>query len=612
MLSIVVLSVLCLCSAVADVQRGGHFDQQFASAKLRDKIESKKHDQSSLVNILHRGTLSKTEYIKHFREADKPTNVEGAHLHTKNDPPVYVKDVGDEHLTTGTFLELEYINHVNYSCIDGYVDLNQNSGLLNVRGTVLGRCNPHTKTIDTLTLKYDNSFERHWTIYEYFNCTGTRVVYSKTYAPTAICTGDFKYMYQASELSHNLFPLLKDKMFIMPQGEICYSKRERILSYELHNDTITQFDTNQCWNMYYYTIVVEAVNISLVEDSSLIGQKFESRDDQKCMGSPLKVEGWILNRCESIGDFFSLQMNWIDIGRQTGFIYAGYSFYNSYDCTGLPELTIYHHYGTPDICAHGALSFTQSPGSVLTWRDWSFDSHMEDYSSQLCNQDRTYHWATYDSRCVMKGNEKVQFNRCLRYNQYQRMDDEDLNPFTSFQAFCHDSNGDEDNVCFHSESLITYKTKDYTYSDLVSGKESECNVPHSPQSRGVVVETSCIDETTSLHVTNKTLRVTDTHLVATTNGFQLAFSLKPGDVLFGTLKGDNEKCTVNSIRKETSAQSYFGLNCLHSEVLADGIRVSTFGDFHTLPSWYMTYVGGLVGPDVASVIGEYVSDLFLS
>lgn len=277
----------------------------------------------------------------------------------------------------------------------------------------------------------------------------------------------------------------------------------------------------------------------------------------------------------------------------------------------MPELTIYHHYGTPDNCAHGALVFSHSPDSILSWSDWSFDSHMVDYSSQVCNVDRSYHWATYNSHCVMKGNERVQFDNCLRYNLYQDFgDDETLTPYTSFQAYCHDTDSGSDDVCFHTSSLISYKDKVYTYAELMSGAEPECTVPHSPTSRGVVIAASCFDETTS-QLTSKTLRVTDTHLVATSNGFQLAFSLKPGDVLFAGYT-DTHRCTVLSVRKEQSPQPYFGLNCIHSEVLADGIRVSTFGDFHTLPSWYMTYIGALVGPESASLIGEYISDFFFS
>ena len=153
--------------------------------------------------------------------------------------------------------------------------------------------------------------------------------------------------------------------------------------------------------------------------------------------------------------------------------------------------------------------------------------------------------------------------------------------------------------CFHVESTIDYKGVEYTYEELKAGKEPECTVPHTPFSKGVVISTSC----------DKTVRVTDTHLMSTTKGFQLAYSLKSGDVLFGDY--DKEMCIVQAVEKETITQQYFGLNCVHSEVLASGLRASTFGDFHTLPSWYMTYVGGLVGLETASFLGEYIAEWFL-
>ena len=156
---------------------------------------------------------------------------------------------------------------------------------------------------------------------------------------------------------------------------------------------------------------------------------------------------------------------------------------------------------------------------------------------------------------------------------------------------------DDDFVCFHVDSKINYKGVEYTYDELKAGKEPECTVPHSPHSKGVVITTSC----------DKTVRVTDTHLLSTTKGFQLAYSLKAGDVLFGDY--DSELCKVKSVDKEKSTQQYFGLNCVHSEVLASGLRASTFGDFHTLPSWYMTYVGSVLGTDIASTLGDYIIDV---
>jgi hypothetical protein len=137
-------------------------------------------------------------------------------------------------------------------------------------------------------------------------------------------------------------------------------------------------------------------------------------------------------------------------------------------------------------------------------------------------------------------------------------------------------------------------------TELVDGKVPECNVPHAPHSIGVVIQTTC----------DKTIRLTDTHLVATTKGYQTAVSLIAGDVLFGSENDDNDTCVVVGNFKESSVQQYFGLNCIHSEVLVNGIRASTFGDFHTLPSWYMYYAGEVLGVTKASKMGDYVAEWY--
>jgi len=177
-------------------------------------------------------------------------------------------------------------------------------------------------------------------------------------------------------------------------------------------------------------------------------------------------------------------------------------------------------------------------------------------------------------------------------------DDGDLVYDNIYQEFSWSNDGSDDDVCFHVDSKIDYKGVEYTYEELKAGKEPECTVPHSPSSKGVAISTTC----------DKTVRVTDTHLMATTKGFQLAYSLKAGDVLFGDYSKD--MCVVKSVEKEKTTQQYFGLNCVHSEVLASGLRASTFGDFHTLPSWYMTYVGGLVGSETASSLGGVIAEWY--
>ena len=167
------------------------------------------------------------------------------------------------------------------------------------------------------------------------------------------------------------------------------------------------------------------------------------------------------------------------------------------------------------------------------------------------------------------------------------------------------SSGGGSNSCFHESTIITYKGARYTMTELLNGAEPECHVPHTPSARGVVVSASCSGEEREA----KQVRLTDTHLVATSKGYQLAHTLRAGDMLFGDAEG-SQSCSVINITKEERSAKYFGLNCVHSEVLADGLRTSTFGDFHTLPSWYMYYAGLALGPESASRLGDAVADVY--
>jgi hypothetical protein len=114
----------------------------------------------------------------------------------------------------------------------------------------------------------------------------------------------------------------------------------------------------------------------------------------------------------------------------------------------------------------------------------------------------------------------------LTYNHYTEDDQDDLYnddfavELKSQEIFCH-ADGSDDDICFHVDSTIDYKGVEYTYEELKAGKEAECTVSHSPSLKGVVISTSC----------DKTVCVTDTHLMATSTGFQLAYSLKAGVIL---------------------------------------------------------------------------------
>jgi len=171
---------------------------------------------------------------------------------------------------------------------------------------------------------------------------------------------------------------------------------------------------------------------------------------------------------------------------------------------------------------------------------------------------------------------------------------------THFEETLDAYGGGGGNSCFHKDSLITYKGENYSLEDFLANKHPECKVPHTPNSKGVVITTSC----------DKIVRVTDTHLMASKNGYQLAYSLKPGDVLFGNME-HTEECVVEKVEKERGMEQYFGLNCLSAEVLVNGIKASTFGDFHTLPSWYMYYMGNLIGVEKASKLGDFIAEWYL-
>lgn len=99
----------------------------------------------------------------------------------------------------------------------------------------------------------------------------------------------------------------------------------------------------------------------------------------------------------------------------------------------------------------------------------------------------------------------------------------------------------------------------------------------------------------------KPLRLSADHLVYTARGLLAANNVRTGDVMFA----DHEQtraCHVTTVTTESA--HYFGLNCPNSIVLADGIKASTFGTYHTVPALWMRVMSSLVGVDRASRIGD--------
>jgi hypothetical protein len=145
-------------------------------------------------------------------------------------------------------------------------------------------------------------------------------------------------------------------------------------------------------------------------------------------------------------------------------------------------------------------------------------------------------------------------------------------------------------VCFHESSRITYDNQELSMADFES--HPACRIPHKVVADGVSIATSC---------GSTPLRLTNTHLVFTKKGLKKAGELKKDDVVFSDLN-QKTQCTVLSVTEEKD-EKYFGLNCLKSVVLANGIKASTFGDIHTLPAVWMSWVGSVAGIDRASKWG---------
>jgi hypothetical protein len=291
------------------------------------------------------------------------------------------------------------------------------------------------------------------------------------------------------------------------------------------------------------------------------------------------VYGYNLNECVTTTSSSSYKETQCEFNGSNDLVITRTTYTNS-DCTGTGTVSTYNQnlYGSSMSATYcdSTYNYQYYCGTDVGYPKFGSPQHYGWFDNSGCSGAEYEWWIISYSSCTDDSG-------CSSISSYD-----------SGKGICDDP----DDTCFHVDTKIDYKGVEYTYEELKAGKEPECTVPHSPASKGVVITTSC----------DKTVRVTDTHLMATTKGFQLAYSLKAGDVLYGDYGKD--MCTVKAVEKEKTTQQYFGLNCVHSEVLASGLRASTFGDFHTLPSWYMTYVGGLIGSDTASHLGEYIAEWY--
>jgi len=158
-------------------------------------------------------------------------------------------------------------------------------------------------------------------------------------------------------------------------------------------------------------------------------------------------------------------------------------------------------------------------------------------------------------------------------------------------------------TCFHESTIITYKSRRYSFEYLKL--EKECNIPHVVKTKGITIITSC-----------GSLRLTPDHLIYTEQGLKPTKDIKIGDNVYYhfhtsyniyQFHDTGKICHVNNLIPDTEPQNYFGLNCLESIVLANGIKVSTFGNYHHIPATWMKIVGNIFGIQKASKLGDSIA-----
>lgn len=133
-------------------------------------------------------------------------------------------------------------------------------------------------------------------------------------------------------------------------------------------------------------------------------------------------------------------------------------------------------------------------------------------------------------------------------------------------------------------------------AELINGKEAECTVPHTIEStKGYQITAKCENSV-------KKLQVTGGHLIFTQRGLQAAAEITTKDTLFEEID-ESKMCSIESIEKRDAPQKYFGLNCHNSNVIANGIKSSTFEKLHGLPSFWMSVLSKIVGVKRASSLG---------
>jgi hypothetical protein len=150
------------------------------------------------------------------------------------------------------------------------------------------------------------------------------------------------------------------------------------------------------------------------------------------------------------------------------------------------------------------------------------------------------------------------------------------------------------NACFHQDTCIVHADSQLRLADL--RQHAAFAVPHIITTDGLAIHTD----------SGAVLRVTPNHMIFSQRGVHRADELCVGDTLFTSLD-EKQRCRVVKIAVEHQ-QTYFGLNAETTEILADGIKVSVFGNHHVAPSLWFRLMSPVIGVAAASTIMQAAID----
>lgn len=151
-------------------------------------------------------------------------------------------------------------------------------------------------------------------------------------------------------------------------------------------------------------------------------------------------------------------------------------------------------------------------------------------------------------------------------------------------------------ACFRDDMLISLGPGAPPLSLEELERVPECTVPHK------VVR---MDGLCAHMADGQEICLSPDHLVWQHNSPARADTLFPSGLLMTQY---NTTSSIVRISRDYGPRVYFGLNCANTSIVhVNGIKASTFGSYHALPSLWMYWASKIVGITWASRIGSFLA-----